>query len=253
MQFGMCYVPISRALFLHRGEIMTRASTLSFIALSACAAGNPIPGGLANHPLAFEPNRGQASAQIRFVARGNSHDYLLSGSGVTVMGATLGFSRAISEPQAVALHPLAERHNYFHGSVRQTDIPTYRRVRYSRLYPGIDCVFYGDQKRLEFDFEVSAGANPDKIRFRWNGAKRVCLDTNRELVIETVSGELRQRKPIVYQERNGQRILIAGGYRLAADGEIRFSLGRYDRTQPLVIDPVIFALDQNLILIDRKS
>jgi uncharacterized protein (TIGR03437 family) len=223
------------------------------IALFAHAAGNSIPAGLGNHPLAFEPNRGQAAPPVRFVARGNSRDYLLSGSGMTVMGASLRFSGANSEPQAVALDPLAERHNYFHGTASQTDIPTYRRVRYSRLYPGIDCVFYGDQRGLEFDFEVSPGADPAKIRLRWRDAKRVSLDANGELVIETLSGELRQRKPKVYQERNGQRVFIAGGYRLAADGEIRFSLGRYDRKHPIVIDPVIFALDQNLILVDAMA
>jgi uncharacterized protein (TIGR03437 family) len=232
---------------------MTRAFALFSVALSAHAAGNSIPAGLANHPLAFEPNRGQAAPTVRFVARGNSRDYLLGASGVTVMGASLGFSGANSEPQAFAFDPLAERHNYFHGTVSQTDIPTYRRVRYSRLYPGIDCVFYGDQKGLEFDFEVSAGANPDKIRFWWNGAKRVRLDTNGELVIETVSGELRQRKPTVYQERNGRRVLIAGGYRLAADGEIRFSLGSYDRTLAVIIDPVLFALDQDVISVTAMT
>jgi uncharacterized protein (TIGR03437 family) len=222
---------------------MTRASTLFFSALSAYAAGNPIPAGFLNRPIAFEPNRGQATPPVRFVARGNSNDYLLSGSGVTVLGASLRFSGANPEPQTLALDRLAERHNYFHGAVSQTDIPTYRRVRYSRLYPGIDCVFYGDQKGLEFDFEVAPGADPDRIRLRWKDAKRVRLDANGELVIETVSGELRQRKPTVYQERNGRRILIDGGYVLAADGEIRFSLGRYDRTLPVIIDPVLFALE----------
>jgi uncharacterized protein (TIGR03437 family) len=224
---------------------VTRA--LFFFAFSAYAAGNPVPAGLLNRPLAFEPNRGQAAPTVRFVARGNSHDYLLNGSGMTVLGAWLHFSGANPQPQAFALDPLAERHNYFHGAVSQTDIQTYGRVRYSRLYPGIDCVFYGDQKGLEFDFEVSPGADPDKIRLRWSNAKRVRLDTNGELIIETVSGELHQRKPTVYQEHNGQRILIDGGYVRAADGEIRFSLGRYDRTRPVIIDPVLFALDQGVI------
>ena len=233
---------------------MTRASTLFFFALSASSfLGSPIPAGLLNRPLAFEPNRGQAAPSVRFVARGNSHDYLLSGSGVTVLGASLRFSGANAEPQALVQEPLAERHNYFHGPVSQTDIPTYRRVRYSSLYPGIDCVFYGDQKGLEFDFEVSPGADPDKIRLRWSDAKQVRLDANGELVIETISGELRQRKPTVYQERNGRRILIAGGYVLSADGEIRFSLGRYDRNLPLIIDPVLFALDQGVVPISAMA
>ena len=133
---------------------MTRASTLVFFSFLAHAAGNSVPSGFLNRPLAFEPNRGQAAQPVRFVARGNSHDYLLNGSGLTVLGASLHFSGANPQPQAFALDPLAERHNYFHGAVSQTNIPTYRRVRYSRLYPGIDCVFYGDQKGLEFDFEI---------------------------------------------------------------------------------------------------
>jgi uncharacterized protein (TIGR03437 family) len=230
---------------------MTRA--LFFFAFSAYAAGNAIPNGFLNHPLAFEPNRGQAAPQVRFVAHGNSRDYLLSASGVTVTGASLHFASANNEPQAMPLDPLAERHNYFHGPISQTDISTYRRVRYSRLYPGIDCVFYGDQKGLEFDFEISPGSDPGQIRFGWQNAKGVRLDANGELVIETVSGELRQRKPTVYQERSGLRILIDGAYLLSADGEIRFSLGRYDRTRPVIIDPVLFALDESFISVTAMA
>jgi uncharacterized protein (TIGR03437 family) len=231
---------------------MFRLSGL-FLAIFACAAANPIPAGLLNRPLTFEPNRGQAPPTVRFLARGNSRDYLLGASGVTVQGATLRFSGANAEPHAFGVDPLTERHNYFNGPVSQTDIPTYRMVRYPSLYRGIDCLFYGDQKGLEFDFEVARGADPAKIRFRWSDAKGVRLDANGELVIETASGELRQRKPTVYQERDGRRTLIAAGYRMATDGEIRFSLGRYDRTLPLVIDPVIFALNQNLISVSAMA
>jgi uncharacterized protein (TIGR03437 family) len=232
---------------------MKHTLTLFLISVSAFAAVRSIPAGLANRPLAFEPNRGQAAPPVRFLARGNSRDYLLSASGVTVQGATLHFSGANAEPNAFGVDPLAERHNYFHGSVSQTDIPTFQRVRYSGLYKDIDCLFYGDQKGLEFDFEVAAGADPNKIRLRWSEAKSVRLDANGELVIETAAGELRLRKPTVYQERDGRRTLVAGGYRMAVNGEIRFSLGRYDRTLPLVIDPVIFALDQNLITVNAMA
>lgn len=232
---------------------MLRKSSLLFFIFCGCAAASAIPSSLLNRPLAFEPNRGQAGASVRFVARGNSWDYLLNGPGVSVLGASLGFLGANPEPHVSALDPLGERHNYFHGAVSQTDIPTYRRVRYSRLYAGIDCVFYGDQRGLEFDFEIAPRADPRKIRLRWRDAKRVRLDANGELVIETASGELRQRKPTVYQERDGRRALIAGGYVLAADGEIRFSLGRYDRSRQLIIDPVLFALDQNVIWVTAMA
>jgi uncharacterized protein (TIGR03437 family) len=224
-----------------------------FLAIFACAVANPIPAGFLNRPLTFEPNRGQAAKAVRFVACGNSRDYLLSGSGVTVSGATLHFSGANPEPQTMALEPLAERHNYFHGAVSRTDIPTYWRIRYSNLYPGIDCLFYGDQKGLEFDLEIAPGADPNKIRLRWSGTKSVRLDDNGELVIETASGELRQRKPTVYQKRDGQRTRIAAEYRMAANSEIRFSLGGYDRSLPLVIDPVLFALDESIISVNAMA
>src|SRR5258708_28367622 len=113
---------------------MTRASAL-FFALSVCSLGNPIPAGFLNRPLGFEPNRGQSAPLVRFVARGNYRDYLLSASGVTVLGASLRFFGANAEPQVILQEPLGERHNYFHGPVSQTDIPTYRRVCYSPLYP----------------------------------------------------------------------------------------------------------------------
>jgi uncharacterized protein (TIGR03437 family) len=229
---------------------MLRSFPCLFVIVSAFAGGKSI---LPDHALAFEPNRGQTLPEVRFVARGNSRDYFLGKSSVTVEGASLHFLGAGSEPRIGPLNPLQERHNYFHGPISQTDIPTYGRVRYSGLYPGVDCVFYGDQKGLEFDFEVAAGADPDKIRLRWSDAKGVHLDAGRELVIETASGELRQRKPRVYQERNGQRVLIAGGYRLAANGEIRFWLGRYDRKLPLIIDPVLFGLDQSQVQVSAMS
>jgi uncharacterized protein (TIGR03437 family) len=228
---------------------MTRTSLLFFFGLLTHAAGGSVPSRFLNRSLAFEPNRGQAAPSVLFVGRGNSYDYLLNGSGVTVLGATLRFSAANPEPQALALDPLAERHNYFRSPASQTDVPTYRRVRYNRIYPGIDCVFYGDHNGLEFDFEVSPSADPGKIRLRWSAAKRIRLAGNGELVIETASGDLRQRKPTVYQEHDGKRTPVEGGYVLAADGEIHFSLGRYDRTLPLIIDPVLFALDESVISI----
>ena len=96
---------------------MTRASTLLFFGFLAHAAGNSVPSGFLNRPLAFEPNRGQAAQQVRFLARGNLHHYLLKGSGLTVLDASLQFSGANPQPQAFALDPLAERHNYFHGAI----------------------------------------------------------------------------------------------------------------------------------------
>ena len=129
----------TRALLLAPGGInasqFRRFSSVHSFRICRQKSGQLLP----DRTLAFEPNRGQASAEVRFVARGNSRDYFLSKSGVTVLGASLRFrARANdSEPRIVPVNPAKRRHNYFHGAVAvsRTDIPTYGRVRYSGLYP----------------------------------------------------------------------------------------------------------------------
>jgi len=118
------------------------------------------------------------------------------------------------------------------------NIPTYSRVRYRQLYPGVDVVYYVNDGRLEYDVLLARGADPSRIRLRVEGAEGLRVDDAGDLVIATAGGELRQHRPIVYQESNGERRQVAGRYQLRGN-EVRFALGRYDRSQPLVIDPAL--------------
>ncbi|MGD0666774.1 MAG: SBBP repeat-containing protein [Bryobacteraceae bacterium] len=118
------------------------------------------------------------------------------------------------------------------------NIPTYSRVRYSQLYPGVDVVYYVNDGRLEYDLVLARGADPGRIRLRVEGAQGLRVDEAGDLVIATAGGELRQHRPIVYQESNGGRRQVAVRYQLRGR-EVRFALGRYDRSQPLVIDPTL--------------
>ena len=136
---------------------------------------------------------------------------------------------------------LPGKSNYFSGKDTtqwQTNIPTYARVKYEAVYDGIDLVYYGNQQQLEYDFVVQPGAHPETIRFGFEGVEKVTLNAAGELVLQTAAGEVKQHKPVIYQEVNGKRQQIAGSYVLG-DGEVGFAVGDYDLSEPLVIDPVI--------------
>ena len=114
----------------------------------------------------------------------------------------------------------------------------YRFKLVKEAYPGIDLAYYGNQGQLEYDFIVQPGADPNAIKFRFEGTEEVTLNEQGELVLQTAAGEVKQHKPMIYQEVNGKRQEIAGNYLLTA-GEVGFAVGAYDASQPLVIDPVI--------------
>jgi uncharacterized repeat protein (TIGR01451 family) len=140
------------------------------------------------------------------------------------------------------------RSNYFIGndpSQWHKDVPNYGKVRYAGIYPGIDLLYYGKQKQLEYDFVVSPGADASAIALTFAGgadaSKRIPLTINRDgdLVANTESGEINFHKPVIYQQGAHEKTAVAGGYTLKADGRVGFELGAYDHSRQLVIDPVL--------------
>jgi hypothetical protein len=111
-------------------------------------------------------------------------------------------------------------------------------VQYRGIYPGVDLVYYGHEGELEYDFVVQPGARPSVIRLRFEGAA-LSLDPAGDLVGRVAGGELRMRRPFVYQELKGRRVEIAGGWRLEDSTDATFCVGEYDSSRPLVIDPVL--------------
>src|SRR5262249_33607315 len=120
-----------------------------------------------------------------------------------------------------------------------TNIPTYGRVQYQDVYPGIDLVYYGNQQQLEYDFQVAAGADAGAIRLRFAGASGLSVDGAGNLVVQTAAGDLVEHAPILYQEGSAGRQSVSGGYVLDGDDEVHFQVGAYDATRPLVIDPIL--------------
>jgi hypothetical protein len=144
-------------------------------------------------------------------------------------------------PEVVPEKELPGVSNYLLGSDPtrwRTGVRQYARIRYKAIYPGVDLVFYGNQGQIEYDFELMPGANPNVIRLGFQGADDVRLDSNGDLVLRIGGREVRQRRPVLYQDIGTARIPVDGGYVLTRRGA-RFAVGAYDRTAPLVIDPTI--------------
>lgn len=113
------------------------------------------------------------------------------------------------------------------------------RVRYSELYPGVDVVFYGRGRELEYDFVVAPGASADQVRLAFDGSQAPVLEADGSLRLETPVGPLIQRRPVAYQDLPTGRVGVAAAYRVESDGLVGLDLGEYDPRLPLVIDPVL--------------
>jgi uncharacterized protein (TIGR03437 family) len=130
--------------------------------------------------------------------------------------------------------------NYFIGERDwRTDVSAYERVRYRGVYPGIDMVFHGERQRLEYDFLVGPGADPKRILLELAGADRVSISHTGDLILSANGTEICWKHPEIYQEINGQRRTISGGFFLDARNRVGFEIGNYDRARALVIDPAL--------------
>lgn len=206
-------------------------------------------------PISFEENHGQVDSQVRYLAHAG-HGTIYFSPAETVLALMshdsqkkLGLSilrlkwiGANSRPQIVAEHPLTGRINYLIGhnpSQWHTDIPTYARVRYRDLFPGVDAVFYGNEGEIEYDMVLAPGVDPGRIRFTPEGARSMRLARNGDLVLALENGRVLQRRPRVYQENNGVRHLLAAHYLIDQDKTVSYEIAGLDRKLPLVIDPTL--------------
>lgn len=203
---------------------------------------------LSRVPLYFEPNAGQADPSVQFLSRGGGFLTLLTGkeawfiSGGLRQPLQLTFLNARNPKPPIAGRRLPGISNYFRGkdpAKWRTNVPHYESVRFPEVYEGIDAVYYSGENRLEYDLVVAPGADPGVIELSWKGAERIRVDESGDLVLSTSAGDIRQRRPLVYQETGGRRVAIPARYRNGEAGGFRFELAAWDRKLPLVIDPVI--------------
>lgn len=220
-------------------------------------------------PLMFEANNGQTNPQVKFVSRGKGYTAFLTADGIVLSlhpggiattntsghppasavphsseNTTLQFSLlgARANPTVVGEDLQPGKVNYFFGkdpAKWRTDVPTYAKVRYRNIYPGIDLIYYGNHQELEYDFEVLPGVDPSQIEFEIQGANQIRVDAAGDLVLATGGGDLHFQCPAVYQKSNHQRVPVKGGYVMKDSTHISFHIAQYDPSKPLVIDPAL--------------
>lgn len=224
-------------------------------------------------PLSFEENRGQTAREVRYVSRGSGYELFLTpqeavialqqsvpnnlsplhraayfralrrarkAERMTVL--RMGLEGANLEARISGIDPLPGKVNYFLGNKPElwhTNVPTYARVKYAQVYPGVDLVFYGNQRNLEYDFVVAPGADPKAIALTLKGARKLGVDSKGDLILSLAEGLVIFQRPILYQMVRGQRKKIEGGYSLAGNQRVTFAVSDYDRNEPLIIDPVL--------------
>jgi hypothetical protein len=216
-------------------------------------------------PLAFEPLNGQKD----FLARGPNFQFHIAPAGVQLVLARTGAAPGApltDRARSVASHSTTTRAlcidfaganpqartsgngampgkiNYLLGSDParwRTGVATYAKVRVEELYPGVSLVYYGNQRRLEYDFNIAPGADPGVIAMHFEGVERLTLDEAGDLVLGLGAEDIRQPRPVLYQDAGGQRRRISGGYLLKDARTVSFAAGPYDRSLPLVIDPTM--------------
>ena len=240
------------------------SALLSQASAQSAAARAGVPTTRISLPMFFEPNQGQTDPQVKFVAHGSGYGLFL-----TADEAVLDLHRIAPKPRTPVAspeptpnsvirmkldgansfasvsgaQPLPGKSSYFIGNDSTKwhhDIPQFGRVQYGSVYPGIDLVYYGDQGQLEYDFRVAPGAPPEQIAMTFDGASaRIDSGASGDLILSTDNGEIRFRAPRVYQSAGNGEKVIAGNFRQLAGNKIGFTIGKYDHSRELVIDPVL--------------
>jgi len=230
-----------------------------------------------NLPLRFEANRGQADPRVKFLARGSGSELFLANTeAVLVLTKSVdsdskpanivpAISAILPKPAAQSasrestairfcllgansnatisgLGPLPGTTSYFIGNDParwRTAIPSFSRVAYHAVYPGVDLVYYGSGRDLEFDFKIAPHADPSQIRLKIAGANSLKTTPTGDLLLATAAGEVRLNRPEIYQLIENRREKVEGSYVLASNNEISLQLGPYDSNRALIFDPVV--------------
>ncbi|MEW6747788.1 MAG: hypothetical protein AB1486_34100 [Planctomycetota bacterium] len=202
-------------------------------------------------PLYFIENQGQLDEQVAYYVKGADKTLYFTKEGVTFslrgedqrwtvklefVGANVNVvPRGEEKEQAIF--------SYFKGKPEEwkTSCPTYAKVVYENLWPGIDLAYQGTMNRLKYEFIVAPGADPSQIRLAYRGASRVAISGAGTLEIKTPVASFEDARPFAYQESDAKRRDVSMSYALREELEgvsvYGFEIGAYDRTLPLVLDP----------------
>src|ERR1700689_424722 len=198
---------------------------------------------LGNIPLYFEENRGQTDSRARYIARGAKRVAFVTQDGLMLSLKNEAIAMRIVDAARDSIFASEGEvegvSNYYLGKRAISGLHHYSTVRVNNIRPGIDIVYHGNEQNLEYDLVVHPGANPDLLRFRFEGGTALEIADNGDLVFELSHGELRQHAPRVWQDVGGERRALECKYALSGPEEVHLELSQYDRSRELVIDPIL--------------
>ncbi len=223
-------------------------------------------------PLGFEANQGQTDSRVRFLSHGKGYSLFLTPNEAVLAlqkGRTQKPERNAKGPQPaseggkfaapavlrmhlrgsnvaadmVGSDELPGKSNYLIGNDPanwRSNVPNYRKVAEHGVYPGIDLVYYGTQRQLEYDFVVAPGADPRAIRLAFQGADRLRIDSQGNLIATVRGGEVSFQRPIAYQAApDGAKQVVAARYLIKGRRNVEFKVGKHDPGRSLIIDPTL--------------
>ena len=207
-------------------------------------------------PLVFERSVDENGRPGRFIARGANHAIEVStqgarlalrspssaGSESTYVLLAIRFVDGNADARIEGIEPLETLIHHLRGGSGHddVDVPTFGRVVISNLYPGIDIAFHGRGRELEYDMIVEPGAgDPSRLAFRIEGEAAISVDERGDLLLATSAGELALRRPVAYQDIDGERRGVDSAFVVDGRREVRIRVGPHDRTRTLVVDPVV--------------
>jgi hypothetical protein len=198
-------------------------------------------------PFFFAANHGQTDARVRAVGDGPGLQVWFEDGGVLLRqgGAVthIDFEGADPHPAVSLTRPMGASVNYLRGSgpaAWRSGLPMFGEVRYKGLWPGVEAVFREEKAAVKIEYNVSPGSDVSRIRLRFDG--EIEITPEGALVVRSGSGEsrgeFREEKPILFEEKSGVRIPVAGRFVKAGPHVVGFETA-WDGESPLVIDPSI--------------
>ncbi len=208
--------------------------------------------------LAFVPNRGQTDPRVRYEARAGNTAFFFTDHGATIalpgsesdglaqpaFGADgyalqLDFVGARPGTTVTADARATGTVSYVGGAREQRELPTFSRLGYDRVWPGVDVGMTSGAGQLKYEFAVAAGAATSAIGLSYAGATSLAVAPDGSLRVDTPRGPLTDTAPVAWQTIGGKRVAVPVRYDLQGGTRYGFRLGAHDPAKPLTIDPGI--------------
>jgi hypothetical protein len=225
-------------------------------------------------PMSFELNSGQIDPRIKFDSRGRGYTVSLADTEAVISTRKVADSLVTPDsaaqskgadvaqeenstlrmmlvgsnphPTLTGVNEVPAKTDYFVGRDARNwhrNVPSFAKVKYESVYPGIDMVYYGNQSQLEYDFIVAPGSDPRAIRLKManaSGTSKPALAKDGDLAVPADRSEVRFHQPTIYQVRADGKHSVDGKFVVAQNSEVSFEVGDYDHTKPLIIDPATY-------------